>query len=307
VSSIRDTHRAAFDCIVTAGKEMVRAPVIRIVSPLTESSDDRLQLVRPVAERELIDTLGLALGLTETIEHVTAVPVATAERPLRVLVAEDNVVNQEFASEVLKRMGHNVVVAADGREALDRLANETFDLVLMDVQMPDIDGLEVTRRARARGVRTKIVALTAHTRREDRDRCIDAGMDAVLTKPIDARQLGELLRTAVPESDPIMDAVDGNRRLLARVNEAFAKQTPAAIETIRKSIERHDADMLFQAAHKLKGSVSNFPGVPALELAIQLERAARESDFEHAQALAPLLEDAMNDLTRRIESALTAG
>jgi len=125
--------------------------------------------------------------------------------------------------------------------------------------------------------------------------------------PIDARQLGDILRATVPEHDPIMDAVDGNRRLLARVNEAFARQTPAAIETIRKSIERHDAESLFHAAHKLKGSVSNFPGVPALELAIQLERAAREGDFEHAQALAPLLENAMRDLTRRIESALAAG
>jgi len=307
VASLKDVPRGSFDCTITAGKEMVRAPVIRIVSPLVESADDRLQLVRPVAERELLDTLGLALGLTESIERETIAPVASTDRPLRVLVAEDNLVNQEFASEVLRRLGHNVVVVADGREALDRLANESFDLVLMDVQMPDIDGLEVTRRARARGVQTKIVALTAHTRREDRDRCIDAGMDAVMTKPIDARQLGDILRATVPEHDPIMDAVDGNRRLLARVNEAFARQTPAAIETIRKSIERHDAETLFHAAHKLKGSVSNFPGVPALELAIQLERAARECDFENAQALAPLLENALKDLTRRIESALTAG
>jgi CheY-like chemotaxis protein len=308
VAMIRDAHRGSADCTIVAGKEMVAAPVIRIVSPLAESTEDRLQLARPVAERELLDTLGLALGLTEAITRETIPPPPTAERSLRVLVAEDNIVNQEFASEVLQRLGHHVVVAADGREALDRLANDSFDLVLMDVQMPDIDGLEVTRRARARGVQTKIVALTAHTRREDRERCVDAGMDAVLTKPIDARQLGDILRTTVPEHDPILDAVDGNRRLLAKVSEAFAKQTPQAIETIRKSIEKHDADSLFHAAHKLKGSVSNFPGVPALELAIQLERAARESDFEHARALAPLLENAMSDLTRRIEAALiTAG
>jgi two-component system, sensor histidine kinase and response regulator len=305
VPVLTKSARSGFDCTITSGNEVARAPVIRIVSPLTESADDRLQITRPVAERELLDTLGIAFGLVETIARQAPAPQVVADRPLRVLVAEDNIVNQEFASETLQRMGHNVVVASDGREALDRLRDDTFDLVLMDVQMPDLDGLEVTRRARARGVRTKIYALTAHTRREDRDRCIDAGMDGVLTKPIDPKQLGDVLRATVPMHDPIMQAVDGNRRLLARVNEAFARQTPAAMETIRKAIERRDADALYHAAHKLKGSVSNFPGVPAIELAISLEHAARESDFEQAQAVAPLLENAVRDLGKRIESALT--
>jgi len=306
VATLKDAHRSGFDCIITGGREMVPAPVIRIVSPLAESVDDRLQIVRPVAERELLDTLGLALGLTSSIEREAPAPAVSSDRPLRVLVAEDNVVSQEFASEALQRMGHNVVVVADGRAALDKMKDDSFDLILMDVQMPDIDGLEVTRRARARGVRTKIVALTAHTRREDRDRCIDAGMDGVLTKPIDTRQLGEILRTTVPANDPILDGVGGNRRLLIKVNEASAKQTPAALETIRRAIETRDAEALYHAAHKLKGSVSNFPGVTAVDLSMSLERAAREGDFDNAKALAPLLEESMRELMRKIETTLNA-
>jgi two-component system sensor histidine kinase/response regulator len=303
-ASLREAPRGGFECTITSGKEVARAPVIRIVSPLAESSDDRLQLTPPVAERELIDTLGLALGLTESAERELPTLIVPAERALLVLVAEDNEVNQEFASEMLQRLGHHVVVASDGKAALDRLRDEEFDLVLMDVQMPDIDGLEVTRRARARGIRTKIIALTAHTRREDRDRCIDAGMDGVLTKPIDARQLADLLRTTVPRFDPILDAVDGNKRLLARVNDAFVKQMPAALETIRRAIEHRDAEALYHAAHKLKGSVSHFTGVPAIELSMSLERAGRDADFENAKALAPLLEEAVKELGKRIETAL---
>jgi len=97
----------------------------------------------------------------------------------------------------------------------------------------------------------------------------------------------------------------------AQLNAASTRPSPGRpprrSRRIRKSIERHDAESLLHAVHKLKGSVSNIPGFPALELAVQLERPAREGDFEHAQALAPLLENAMRDLTRRIESALAAG
>ncbi|MCU1346978.1 MAG: barA 5, partial [Acidobacteria bacterium] len=307
-ASLASSPRRNFACVIAGELGVALAPVIRVVSPLATPHDDRQQITRPVSERELLDAVGVALGLVAEPEAAMVrleEPARPANGPrLRVLVAEDHPVNQEFASEALRRLGHEVAVASDGHEALGKIASGAFDLVLMDVQMPGLDGLEVTRRLRSAGVRTTIVAVTAHTRREDRDRCLEAGMNAVLTKPIDAKQLAELIESLGGESDPIIDAVNGNRRLLARVSDAFAKQTPVLIEAIRGAIEQQDGETLFQAAHKLKGSVSNFPGVPAIELALQLERAARDHDFTRAADLMPKLEGAVRELERRIESAL---
>jgi CheY-like chemotaxis protein len=225
---------------------------------------------------------------------------------LRVLVAEDNLVAQEFAAEALRRLGHSVVLASDGEEALGRLRREIFDLVLMDVQMPALDGLEVTRRYRSgesEGVRTPIIALTAHYGREDRERCIEAGMDGVLTKPIDLRQLESVVRS-VTGVEPIVDAVGGNLKLLARVSDAFARQTPMLLAQMRAAIERRDAEALHKSAHTVKGAVSNFDGDPSLDLALMLEAAARAGDFARAANLVARLETALAALERRITAAM---
>ena len=125
-----------------------------------------------------------------------------AETPLRILLAEDNPVNQKLAVRLLEKRGHHVEVASTGREALERLGAGVFDLVLMDVQMPDMDGLEATRHIRAserlRGGHLPIVALTAHTMRGDRERCLAAGMDAFVDKPIDVAKLFEVLDSFRP-------------------------------------------------------------------------------------------------------------
>ena len=301
--SFDEAPRGRYACIVTAEIAIRDEPLIVITSPLEHPPDQYLRVTRPVAERELIDTVGAALGLAAP---TMALPLPVPQpqgRSLRLLVAEDHPVNQEFAAEALRRLGHSVDVASNGAEALDLMTRKPFDLVLMDVQMPDIDGLEVTRRFRAEesGGHVPIVALTAHTRREDRDRCLGAGMDAVLTKPIDRTQLAEVI-ASLTGIDPIMDAVGGNRQLLARVSDAFAKQTPQLVDGIRASIAVRDSASLFRDAHKLKGSVSSFPG-PANELATQLEESARLGDFERAAAILPRLDIALRDLERRLQAA----
>jgi CheY-like chemotaxis protein len=127
--------------------------------------------------------------------------------PLRVLLAEDNPVNQRLASKLLEKRGHSVTVTATGRGALERIREENFDVVLMDVQMPDMDGLEATALIRewekTRGCRTPIIALTAHSMKGDRERCLAAGMDNYVTKPFDVARLLEVVeataRLRVPE------------------------------------------------------------------------------------------------------------
>jgi len=118
---------------------------------------------------------------------------------LRILLAEDNPVNQRLASKLLEKRGHQVTVTATGRGAFQRIQEETFDVVLMDVQMPDMDGLEATALIREweknRGRRTPIVALTAHSMKGDRDRCLAAGMDTYVTKPFDVARMIEVVES----------------------------------------------------------------------------------------------------------------
>ena len=113
-------------------------------------------------------------------------------RPLRILLAEDNAVNQKLASRLLEKHGHNVVTAANGREALERLENESFDLVLMDVQMPEIDGFEATatirKKEEATGTHLPVIAMTAHAMQGDKERCLAAGMDGYLSKPLNVQE-----------------------------------------------------------------------------------------------------------------------
>lgn len=306
IASGAEPPAGRYDCAITADGAVPMEPSIVITSPLEHILDDRSRVVRPVMERELLDTLGIALGLVRR----PAVRIA-AEPPrrydaLRVLVAEDNMVNQEFAAEALRKLGHAVVVASDGEEALAMMRAEIYDLVLMDVQMPKMSGLDVTRRYREtepEAIHTPIVALTAHTTREDRERCIEAGMDAVLIKPIDLKQLHEMVRS-VTGIDPIVEAVGGNVKLLERVSDAFARQNPTLMAAMRGAISNRDGDSLYSAAHTMKGAVSNFDGDPSYDLSMMVEQAAKDRDFTRAAALILRLEAAVTALERRISAAV---
>ncbi len=305
-SSAAEPPPGRFACAVVASESSPVQPSILITSPLEHVSDDKLRVTRPVLERELIDAVGVALGfIRTTIVRATAVR-RTGEQALKVLIAEDNLVNQEFASEALRRLGHRISVASDGEEALMMMRDEFFDLVLMDVQMPRLSGLDATLRFREtepEGIHVPIVALTANTRREDRYRCIEAGMDAVLTKPIDLQALQDIVRT-VTGVEPLVEAVGGNVKLLERVSTAFAKQTPALLEEMRRAIANSDGETLYRAAHTMKGAVSNFEGDPSVDLSVMLEDSARAGDFPRATILVGRLASAVTALERRISAAL---
>jgi two-component system sensor histidine kinase/response regulator len=305
-ASFDEAPQGRYACVIAPEDREGYPTTVLIGSPFEVATDDRIRITRPVSDRELIDAVGAAVGLHSFSQPVVLEIAPATERRLRLLVAEDNPVNQEFAAETLRKLGHEVTIVGDGTTALARLAEDRFDAVLMDVQMPPPDGLEVTRRFRAieRGTRTPILALTAHTRREDRDSCLAAGMDAVLTKPIDRRQVADMLRALVGAPDPVLRIVGGNMRLLARVGEAFAKQTPPLMLSIREAIAARDGESLYHAAHKLKGSVSNFPGSSAIELAAELESAASRKDYDRAAEMLPELEASLRELERKLAAAL---
>jgi two-component system, sensor histidine kinase and response regulator len=158
-------------------------------------------LTKPVSQSELFNCIVRVLGASgpraESAALITHHTLREGNRKLNVLLAEDNAVNQMIAARLLEKRGHRVTVATNGREALAALERESFDVVLMDVQMPEMDGFEATAAIRVRdkstGGRVPIIAMTAHAMRGDQERCLAAGMDGYIAKPVKARELIDLL------------------------------------------------------------------------------------------------------------------
>jgi two-component system, sensor histidine kinase len=229
---------------------------------------------------------------------------------LRILLVEDNVVNQQVASELLGRRGHLVSIARDGQEAVSRVDEEAFDLVLMDLQMPIMGGLDATAAIRLReqgtGRHTRIVAMTAHAMNADRERCLAGGMDGFLSKPIEPHRLfavveGEAIAagSVLPPGAATLSSVDGqvtfdadalrrrlsgNRHLMAGVIRVFLEDLPLRMAAIHDAVTRRDAKALSAAAHALKGAAGNLSAGGLFEAAHVLERIANESHMDAAEA-----------------------
>jgi signal transduction histidine kinase/CheY-like chemotaxis protein len=293
-----DVPQGRFACAVTSDPTVWVQPQILIASP-AEHSDHPIQVTRPVGERELLDAVGLALNLLQTTSDYTLEPIARPARVLRLLLVDDNEVNREVLEEMLRRLGHEVAVAADGERGQVLLESTPFDAVFMDVQLPGIDGLELTRRFRATGNSTPVIGLTAHTSPRDRDRCLAAGMNTVLTKPVLTQQLEETLELLL-RRDAVDDITGGNPALLARVRDAFARQTPELLAAMRDDLGRADLESLARNTHKLKGSLSYFGG-PAVVLARDLENAAKAGQLTTAAGLMPDLEIEVAAVSSRLE------
>ena len=285
-----------YDCAVTVDGAVPVHPQIVVTSPLDHVLHP-IEVTMPVGERELIDAVGHALGFASG-PTVTIDPIVRSAVSRRVLVVDHNEVNREVVAEMIRRFGHDVTLAVDGASALELFPAQVFDVIFMDVQLPDIDGMEVTRRLRAQGARVPIIALTAHASHEDRDRCLAAGMTAMLTKPVSAAQLGEAIDDS-GSRDSIAELTAGNPALLARLRDAFQRQTPELLGAIHAALAAGDQPELVRHAHKLKGSLSYFEG-PAAEVSRQFESAIRAGEMERAAALLPELEVAIDALSARL-------
>jgi two-component system, sensor histidine kinase and response regulator len=249
--------------------------------------------------------------------------------PLRILVAEDSPVNQKVAFRLLERRGHEAVIVGDGRQAVEALEEGSFDLVLMDVQMPEMDGLEATRAIREREgdreAHIPIVAMTAGAMAEDRERCLEAGMDAFLSKPVRSGELyrviegmadGEAARAVSTEpkeaetmNEPTREPgdgpslfdreaalrrVEGDEEILRELVETFLDQVPELMDGIRASARAGEAPELRRGAHTLKGSAAVFAASSVTEAALRLETLAREERMDE-------VDDAIGELEPRVE------
>jgi two-component system sensor histidine kinase/response regulator len=232
-------------------------------------------------------------------------PVEAQARGLQILLAEDNVVNRKLATALLEKRGHVVIAAENGRVALDLLEHRHVDLVLMDVQMPVMDGLEAIRAIRVKeqgnGSHLPIIALTAHAMKGDRERCIEAGADEYMTKPIRTDELfaainrirdasppaAPPLRPARPSSNKVLDSagllerIEGDRELLDELVRLFHQDWPASMASMVQAQDDRDANALEHLAHALKGTSANLGAQRVFVLAGELERQAQAADWGH--------------------------
>ncbi len=261
-------------------------------------------LTKPIKATDLCEAICQALDRTPVapLRPAPLKPAASAApaRLVTILVAEDNVVNQRVAQGLLSRRGHKVTVVNNGREALDALGREAFDLVLMDVQMPEMGGFEATAAIRAReqetGGHTRIVAMTAHAMNGDRERCVAAGMDGYLSKPLDPRMLfatvedeasaAPAARVASPTFDrtAALERLDGNEKMLSDVIGSFLADCPARLNAIKAAVDAKDADTIRREAQRLKSVAGNLSASSLFDAAEILERVGTESRLDAADA-----------------------
>jgi len=254
-----------------------------------------------------------------TLQHpgqITCPAVEERKLALRILLAEDSPTNQLIAVSNLKKAGHTVQVANNGRKAVQALTEGKFDLVLMDVAMPEMDGLEATRTIRERekksGSHIPIVAMTAFATKEYRRKCLEAGMDGYISKPVSPEELygtiEPFLRQAdlggsrkPPRSQPPVDldaaleVVDGDVELLRAVAEMSLEECPEQIESLSQALARQDAPGVEAAAHRLKGVLGNVGGLAARDVAQRLETMGEEGKLDGG---ADVLEELETEMKR---------
>jgi signal transduction histidine kinase/CheY-like chemotaxis protein len=276
-------------------------------------------LTKPIKRSDLLDTIMNALGALSSLLPAPTAPVPAPAGLSRrsILLVEDNAVNQLLAMRMLEKQGHKVMVAGNGKAALVVLERATFDLILMDVQMPEMDGFATTAAIRAQerttGAHIPIIAMTAHAMKGDRERCLAAGMDGYVSKPLLANELyaaiARLARVSTPAAadrlpgeaaqplpeaviDPAMPLkrVQGNHELLRTIVGLFFAETPVLLAQIRNAVGRHNSQELERAAHTLKGSVGVFGAQGAVAAALRLEMLGQSGDFTEAEGAYAALE-----------------
>jgi CheY-like chemotaxis protein len=305
----------------------------------TRAANISAQLVKPVKQSDLFDAILNAFvagaALARPRGRRPRVRPAAPHRTFRVLVAEDNPTNQKLVVMLLEGRGHDVTTVGDGRQAVAKATAEAFDIILMDVQMPDMGGFEATAAIRSHeretGSHTPIVAMTAHAMAGDRERCLAAGMDAYVSKPLRAEELlatvdrlgapegregeaqggavavpaaartdtseGTMADDAAPVIDrnALLDSVGGSETLLREVVTVFLDDTPAQIASLDAATRARDANAIASAAHALKGSAGLFSKAGAYDAARRLQQAARQGELAGIDAAS---EDLKRELAR---------
>lgn len=334
------TNGLAVAALINKDPEFVDTSIIMLTSYEPDNNIDRSvdistldnvsdSLIKPVIPSKLLKSIMTALKLAPTkakYDEADRRLRKESQRPLHILLAEDDKFNQELAIILLEKEGHTVVVANNGKEVLDAWKEGEFDLVLMDVQMPELDGLEATSTIREReedtGKHIPIIAMTAHAMSGDQERFLEADMDGYVSKPIDRDKLFLQISEVVSTTDRSADLEDktvdtaisdveaasseifdkeeffnrirGDMMLAERLTKIFFASCPDRISAIRDAIERGDSNGLMETAHALKGAAGNLSAKATYDALLKLEKMGDSGDLTHA-------EDALAELEKELE------
>jgi PAS domain S-box-containing protein len=277
------------------------------------------RLTKPVRTSELRERLlaALAGAAAPAARGAGAAPPQDVEPPLRILIAEDNPVNLRYAQRLLEKRGHTVTAAVNGREALTAHAGAPFDIIIMDVQMPEMSGLEATVAIRqmesVSGAHVPIIALTAHSLPVDEERCRDAGMDDYVSKPLRIEALLAALERNAPEPPTpaapapgrradLLARVGGDAAMLAEIAELFEQDAQRQLKNLAAAVEQGDAEAIRFTAHSLKGSAANFADSGTVAAAERLETLARGGRLSGVEAARRRLESEVHRLRAELSA-----
>jgi signal transduction histidine kinase/DNA-binding response OmpR family regulator len=306
-------------------------------------------LTKPVKQSQLFDCLVTVSGLGNETTSEQPMSIFTRHtifekqmQTARILLAEDNITNQKVALNTLKKFGYNADVVKNGKEALEAIKKISYDIVLMDCQMPVMDGYEATNEIRkwektlkhgtadhsdsnpeyeARLKRIPIIAMTAHALKGDREKCIDAGMNDYIAKPIHPKKLYDVIEKWVNESEGVhepeivheslpkndvfdkksfIDRLLGDEDLAKEIIKGFIEDSLRQINTLKEAVDSKDADVIHCHAHSLKGAAANISATVLKELAYQIEIAGQTKDLIKAASLVPKLDEQFEVLKKRL-------
>ena len=268
-------------------------------------------IIKPVRPSDMLGAIITALSVTKTEAAIISKPTDRIPmidgRPLKALVAEDTLFDQQFILRLLERWGYDSVIVENGRQALKAVEKDEFDIIFMDIQMPEMDGLEATRLIREREAsgfkHIPIIAMTAHAMKGDRERCLESGMDEYVSKPISAPKLLKAIQSLIPGKDnknsslaiyeddtsitfdkeSLLNVFEHDWSFLKEVVDIFVNDYPRMLNAIREAIKTKDADSLKRNAHTLKGMSRNFQMEEAIKTALNLEEMGDKKEFDGAK------------------------
>ncbi|MGO9464866.1 MAG: response regulator [Isosphaeraceae bacterium] len=283
-------------------------------------------LLKPLQKSELIETILWVMGHQREPERLPSSlalvrppsPERLAGAPLRIPVAEDNEFNRDLLEHMLARQGLWATMVVDGRAALALLAREPFDLLLLDIHMPELDGFRVVaairQRERTAGGHMPVIALTARSRQDDRERCLRAGMDEYVTKPFKADDLwaaiDRVLKRLPPHKRPGLHLLDprvllascgGDPTMLQKMTRSLQKRVPEHLAAVREALQDHDAPRLREAAHKFYGMLSAFSTVAGNQAA-DLEDVAATAQLDKTPRIVAQLESITQEVLQQVDS-----